>query len=143
MEECGASATAAAGVRASGREPCGRRTRRPPAPAGRLMRDPAFRASGGATGPPAGSPPARCGGQLITGLVTLLALACAGVGLVSYLVISHTLLNQLDYQLQGGGRPVHLLHRGKAPRGAAAAQGRPDPELQQDPGLNAGTFGPG
>jgi len=36
-------------------------------------------------------------GQLITGLVTLLALACAGVGLVSYLVISHTLLNQLDY----------------------------------------------
>jgi two-component system OmpR family sensor kinase len=42
-------------------------------------------------------------GQLITGLVALLALACAGVGLVTYLVLSHTLLNQLDYQLQSAG----------------------------------------
>ncbi|HZC60811.1 MAG TPA: hypothetical protein VE464_04135, partial [Streptosporangiaceae bacterium] len=42
-------------------------------------------------------------GQLITGLVALLALACAGVGLVSYIALSHTLLNQLDFQLQAAG----------------------------------------
>src|ERR1700734_1690907 len=59
-------------------------------------------------------------GQLITGLVTLLALACAGVGLVSYIVISHTLLNQLDYQLQAaGGRYASCIeekhHEGPLP----------------------------
>src|SRR6266545_2356876 len=58
-------------------------------------------------------------GQLISGLVALLALACAGVGLVTYIVISHTLLNQLDYQLQG----------------ATATN------CNNTPGLNAGTFG--
>ena len=29
-------------------------------------------------------------GQLIVGLVSLLALACAGVGIVTYVVLSHT-----------------------------------------------------
>ncbi len=42
-------------------------------------------------------------GRLIAGLLALLALACAGVGLVTYLVLSHTLLNQLDLQLQAAG----------------------------------------
>ena len=80
-------------------------------------------------------------GQLITGLVTLLALACAGVGLVTYIVISHTLLNQLDYQLQAaGGRYASCIeekhHEGPLPpQGAAAAN------CNKTPGLNAGTFG--
>ena len=80
-------------------------------------------------------------GQLITGLVTLLALACAGVGLVSYIVISHTLLNQLDYQLQAaGGRYASCIeekhHEGPPPpRGASAVS------CNKTPGLNAGTFG--
>ena len=80
-------------------------------------------------------------GQLISGLVALLALACAGVGLVTYIVISHTLLNQLDYQLQAaGGRYASCMeakhHEGPPlPRGATAAN------CNKTPGLNAGTFG--
>jgi len=73
-------------------------------------------------------------GQLITGLVALLALACAGVGLVSYIVLSHTLLNQLDYQLQAAGGRYASCHRGEAPRGPAAAPWGYGHELQQDPG---------
>jgi two-component system OmpR family sensor kinase len=38
-------------------------------------------------------------GRLIAGLVTLLALACAAVGLVTYLVLHKALMNQLDTQL--------------------------------------------
>jgi two-component system OmpR family sensor kinase len=80
-------------------------------------------------------------GQLITGLVALLALACAGVGLVTYLVLSHTLLNQLDYQLQSaGGRYASCMeemhHEGPPPpRGAAVTN------CNKTPGLSAGTFG--
>ena len=80
-------------------------------------------------------------GQLITGLVALLALACAGVGLVSYIVISHTLLNQLDYQLQAaGGRYASCIeekhHEGPLPPTGAAPT-----NCNKTPGLNAGTFG--
>ena len=81
-------------------------------------------------------------GQLITGLVALLALACAGVGLVTYIVISHTLLNQLDYQLQAaGGRYASCMEAKHdegpplLPRGATSAN------CNKTPGLNAGTFG--
>jgi two-component system, OmpR family, sensor kinase len=42
-------------------------------------------------------------GQLIAGLLALLAVACASVGLVTYAVLHQTLLTQLDYQLQGAG----------------------------------------
>ena len=38
-------------------------------------------------------------GRLIAGLVTLLALACAAVGLVTYLVLHKALINQLNTQL--------------------------------------------
>ena len=80
-------------------------------------------------------------GQLISGLMALLALACAGVGLVTYIVISHTLLSQLDYQLQAaGGRYASCMeaqhHEGPPlPQGATAAN------CNATPGLNAGTFG--
>ncbi len=80
-------------------------------------------------------------GQLISGLVALLALACAGVGLVTYIVISHTLLSQLDYQLQdAGGRYASCMeahhHEGPPlPQGATAAN------CNTTPGLNTGTFG--
>jgi two-component system, OmpR family, sensor kinase len=80
-------------------------------------------------------------GQLITGLVALLALACASVGLVTYIVISHTLLNQLDYQLQAaGGRYASCMeekhHEGPPPPGGVAVT-----NCNKTPGLNAGTFG--
>ena len=79
-------------------------------------------------------------GQLISGLVALLALACAGVGLVTYLVLSHTLLNQLDYQLQSaGGRYASCMeaehHEGPPPPGITATN------CNKTPGLSAGTFG--
>jgi two-component system, OmpR family, sensor kinase len=80
-------------------------------------------------------------GQLITGLVALLALACAGVGLVSYIALSHTLLNQVDYQLQAaGGRYASCIeekhHEGPPPPNGATAT-----NCNRTPGLNAGTFG--
>ena len=80
-------------------------------------------------------------GQLITGVVALLALACAGVGLVTYLVLSHTLLNQLDDQLQAaGGRYASCMeeehHEGPPlPKGVAVTN------CNKTPGLSAGTFG--
>jgi two-component system OmpR family sensor kinase len=80
-------------------------------------------------------------GQLITGLVTLLALACAGVGLVSYIVISHTLLNQLDYQLQAAGGRYTSCIEVKHHEGPLPPEGTPPPNCNKTPGLNAGTFG--
>ena len=80
-------------------------------------------------------------GQLITGLVALLALACAGVGLVSYIVISHTLLNQLDYQLQAaGGRYTSCIEE-KHHEGPLPPKGAAPTDCNKTPGLNAGTFG--
>ncbi len=38
-------------------------------------------------------------GRLIAGLVTLLIVACAGVGAATYVVLSHTLINQLSRQV--------------------------------------------
>jgi two-component system OmpR family sensor kinase len=80
-------------------------------------------------------------GQLITGLVALLALACAGVGLVTYLVLSHTLLNQLDYQLQSaGGRYASCMEQ-KHHEGPPPPQGVAVTSCNKTPGLSAGTFG--
>ncbi len=80
-------------------------------------------------------------GQLITGLVTLLALACAGVGAVTYLVISHTLLNQLDYQLQAAGGRYASCMEEKHHEGPLPPRGVPVGNCNKTPGLNAGTFG--
>ena len=80
-------------------------------------------------------------GQLITGLLALLALACASVGLVTYIVLSHTLLNQLDYQLQtAGGRYASCMEE-KHDEGPPPPQGAAVTNCNKTPGLNAGTFG--
>ena len=79
-------------------------------------------------------------GRLIAGLLALLALACAAVGLVTYLVLSHTLINQLDLQLQAaGGRYASCMeaqedHEPQPP-------GTPQGNCNKTPGLGPGTFG--
>ena len=83
-------------------------------------------------------------GRLIAGLVTLLALACACVGLVTYLVLSRTLVNQLDNQLFASRGQYVACIEGMDP-------GQPDPDNgppsspEQNcntlPGVAAGTFG--
>jgi two-component system OmpR family sensor kinase len=80
-------------------------------------------------------------GQLITGLVALLALACASVGLVTYIVISHTLLNQLDYQLQAAGGRYASCMEEKHNEGPPPPRGVAVTNCNKTPGLNAGTFG--
>src|SRR5258708_39261879 len=80
-------------------------------------------------------------GQLITGLVALIALAFACVGIVTYIVISHTLLNQLDYQLQAaGGRYASCIEE-KHHEGPPPPKGAAPTNCNKTPGLNAGTFG--
>src|ERR1019366_742340 len=65
-------------------------------------------------------------GRLIAGLVTLLALACACVGFVTFEVLNHTLIGQLDAQLgAAGGRYV------------ACIEGPTDPQPPVDPDDNA------
>jgi two-component system, OmpR family, sensor kinase len=80
-------------------------------------------------------------GQLITGLLALLALACAGVGLVTYIVLSHTLLNQLDYQLQSAGGRYASCMEEKHHEGPPPPQGAAVTNCNNTPGLSAGTFG--
>ena len=80
-------------------------------------------------------------GQLITGLVALLALACACVGVVTYLVLSHTLLNQLDYQLQAAGGRYASCMEEKHHEGPPLPQGVTATNCGKTPGLSAGTFG--
>jgi two-component system OmpR family sensor kinase len=80
-------------------------------------------------------------GQFIAGLVTLLALACASVGILTYVVLSHTLLNQLDLQLQAaGGRYASCIEE-KHHEGPLPPPGVAIPDCNKTPGLNAGTFG--
>jgi two-component system, OmpR family, sensor kinase len=77
--------------------------------------------------------------QLIAGLVLLLALACAAVGIVTYVVLSHTVLDNLDLQLQAaGGRYAACMeqqHDGTPPPPGPSAS------CSKTPGLNAGTLG--
>ena len=100
-------------------------------------------------------------GRLITGLVALLAVACAVVGLVTYLTLKQTLLNQIDAQLTAaGGRYASCMEANDAIEQAREAQqdgetggsgqvpGQTTPGVppgEQDcsaiPGLAAGTFG--
>src|ERR1039458_2950900 len=80
-------------------------------------------------------------GQLITGLVALLALACAGVGLVTYLVLSHTLLNQLDDQMMAAGGRYASCMEEKHHEGPPLPQGATVTNCNKTPGLSDGTFG--
>jgi len=79
-------------------------------------------------------------GRLIAGLVTLLALACAAVGLVTYLVLSQTLGAQLDKQLgAAAGRYVGCIE-GPGPPGDPD-DGGPKQNCNTIPGQASGTFG--
>jgi two-component system, OmpR family, sensor kinase len=81
-------------------------------------------------------------GQLIAGLVSLLALACAAVGVVTYVVLSHTVLDELDQQLQAaGGRYASCMEQ-QHHEGPPSPTGAVQPaNCNQTPGLSAGTFG--
>jgi two-component system OmpR family sensor kinase len=80
-------------------------------------------------------------GTLIAGLVTLLALACAGVGIATYVVLSHTLLNQLDFQLQAAGGRYAACMEQNEDHGSPGPPGTPNPDCNRTPGLGPGTFG--
>jgi two-component system OmpR family sensor kinase len=79
-------------------------------------------------------------GRLIAGLLALLAVACAAVGLVTYLVLSHTLINQIDLQLHaaGGSYPSCMEQQEDHAR---LPPGTPPGNCNRTPGLGAGTFG--
>jgi two-component system, OmpR family, sensor kinase len=80
-------------------------------------------------------------GRLIAGLVTLLALACAGVGIATYVVLSHTLLGQLDFQLQAaGGRYAACMEQNGDHDDPNRPPGPPS-DCNHAPGLGPGTFG--
>jgi two-component system, OmpR family, sensor kinase len=91
--------------------------------------------------------------RLITGLVALLAVACAVVGIVTYVVLNRTLINQVDAQLlSAGGRYASCMETNDDIE-HAQEEGRPPPtagpggpalttqDCKQIPGQAAGTFG--
>jgi two-component system OmpR family sensor kinase len=80
-------------------------------------------------------------GRLIAGLVALLFVACAAVGLVTYLSLHGFLLGQLDDQLQSASMRFTTCVDG--PPGGHAPGGQPhDPDDQQrDPAVCANTPG--
>ncbi len=94
-------------------------------------------------------------GRLITGLVALLAVACAVVGIVTYLTLQQTLLNQIDAQLKAaGGRYASCMEANDAveqsgdgsPGGSGTAPAAPgavpgEQDCSRIPGLATGTFG--
>ena len=80
-------------------------------------------------------------GRLIAGLLALLALACAAVGLVTYLVLSHTLINQLDLQLHAAGGRYASCMEDQTDHGHEQPRRPPPGNCNRTPGLGAGTFG--
>jgi two-component system, OmpR family, sensor kinase len=95
-------------------------------------------------------------GRLITGLVALLAVACAVAGIVTYLTLQQTLINQIDAQLTAaGGRYASCMEAndaiekaretGQSEETGGGTQVPGQPPAEQDcsriPGLAAGTFG--
>jgi len=113
--------------------------------------------------PPAVSPPAAAGrrgarlhrwlagrtlrGRLIAGLVALLAVACAAVGLVTYLALRGFLFQQLDEQLMAAEQRYVAcvqVRGGPPPGGGSDDYGRPPPPVpncgSEIPGQAAGTF---
>jgi two-component system, OmpR family, sensor kinase len=91
-------------------------------------------------------------GRLIAGLVALLALACAVVGIVTYVTLHSALINQLDAQLAAaGGRYASCMEinddiqKDRGDGGSAPPGNQGPAPVEQDcnnlPGLAAGTFG--
>ena len=91
--------------------------------------------------------------RLITGLVALLAVACAVVGLVIYVTLQRALLGQVDAQLMAaGGRYAACMEANDAIENAGDEGNAPPPQNQPAPapreqdcskiaGQAAGTFG--
>ena len=86
-------------------------------------------------------------GRLIAGLLALLLVACAAVGLVSYLALHGALFNQIDQQLAvASQRYAHCEEGG--PHGQDSDNGAPGPSGPHPPpcnpseilGLSPGTF---
>jgi two-component system OmpR family sensor kinase len=92
-------------------------------------------------------------GRLIAGLLALLAVACAVVGIVTYLVLHQTLINQIDAQLAAaGGRYASCMEANDAIERASgegsdtpsgnSRQPRPaEQDCSKIAGQSAGTFG--
>jgi len=83
-------------------------------------------------------------GRLIAGLVALLAVACAVVGIATYVVLQSTLLNQMDARLTAaGGRYAQCMEANDETEHAQEDGG--PPATRQDcsriPGQSPGTFG--
>jgi two-component system OmpR family sensor kinase len=83
-------------------------------------------------------------GRLIAGLVALLALACAAVGLVTYVALRGSLIGQLDQQLRAAS--IQFAHCEEGRGGGESDNGRPSRPAppEQDcgdlPGQANGTF---
>ncbi len=74
-------------------------------------------------------------GRLIAGLVALLALACAAVGLVTYLVLHKALMNQLNTQLAATSSQYgQCLESGPTDddHGQSSTGGKPPPDSDHD-----------
>ena len=81
-------------------------------------------------------------GRLVAGLVALLALACAAVGVVTFEVLNHTLVVQLDKQLAAaGGRYVSCIEGNQGPPGPRDPDDGGHQNCNTLPGQGAGTFG--
>jgi two-component system, OmpR family, sensor kinase len=84
-------------------------------------------------------------GRLIAGLLSLLAVACACVGIVSYFAVRGFLFAQLDQQLAGAAMRYTscVTHKGGPPDGMTPKPGMPPPPLRNCaviPGQAVGTF---
>jgi two-component system, OmpR family, sensor kinase len=83
-------------------------------------------------------------GRLIAGLVSLLAVACACVGLVTYLALRGFLFNSLDQQLGNARHRYDSCVQNQDGPPPQPSPGRPPPSSQQCgdeiPGQPAGTF---
>jgi two-component system, OmpR family, sensor kinase len=79
--------------------------------------------------------------QLIAGQLALLALACASVGIVTYVVLRHTMINQIDAQLQAAGGQYAACLEEKHHEGPPPPAGLAYANCNKIPGLSKGTFG--
>src|SRR5712692_7900367 len=75
-------------------------------------------------------------GRLIAGVVALLALACAAVGIVTYVAVHNALLNQLDDQLAvASKRYLNCLNPPPLPGGGGKGGGGRPPDCARAPGM--------
>ncbi len=87
-------------------------------------------------------------GRLIAGLLALLLVACAAVGLVSYLALHGALFNQIDQQLTSASQRYAHCEEGGPRDGQDTDNGGAGPQGQHPPpcnpgeilGLSPGTF---